>query len=133
MTDNNKLQLNLKGITVDFEPAQINVLLSGLRLTAFLFHLKQALWRWCRSHRLTLKNNINESREIIDQLSRLCWNPSQKSEVLCKMKAKYLDTEFAKLIKYFEDYYSEFFDQKILDYSDILHFIRIRKKNLKMS
>ena len=122
LTNNKKLPLHLKGITVDFEQAQINalnVVFPNISLTGCLFHLKQAMWRWCRSNRLTLKTNIHQSREIINKLSYLCWNPSKKNDTIISLENSFRDSEFNKLIDYYSEIYLKHIDGKMIDYSDI--------------
>jgi len=55
ITDNGHLANNLKFATLGFEYAQRNALLKdfpGIRCIDCLFHLKQAWYRWGRSHKL---------------------------------------------------------------------------------
>jgi len=117
-----ELDITLSQITVDYEKGQINALRKAfpkIRLIGCLFHLKQALWRWARSNRLTTKENINETKQIIEKLGSICWKPDEIDNIIEDLQKNYDKTEFEKLISYYSKEYAGYIEEKMIDYTEI--------------
>ena len=56
------------------------------------------------------------TKQIIEQLASICWNPSNMKQIIKDLQKKYKKKEFEKLINYYTKEYSDYIEDKLLDY-----------------
>jgi len=123
LTNHGTRKIKLQSITLDFETALINSVktnFTNVKIIGCLFHLKNALWRWARSNKLSDKNLIEETSTIIDKVVSICWQVEKFENTIRSLRKDYKNNkDITGFLNYFEENYSAYFQSGVLDYADI--------------
>jgi len=123
LTNYNTRKINLRSITLDFECAMMNAVRKTFpetKIIGCLFHLKNALWRWARANKLGNDKVIHVTSSVIDKMVALCWQPEELEDVIQSLQDKHQNNqEILDFIAYFAKNYKDYFQNGVLDYTDI--------------
>jgi hypothetical protein len=93
ITNNNKINLNLISITLDFEPGLINSIKKNfdkVRIVGCLFHYSQAIQRKLRNIGFFKKQYKSIANDLLKEIIYIPWLYNKNKNVLCEIQNKYL-------------------------------------------
>ena len=123
------LSWSLSSATLDFEKGLINAfgrVFSSTRIVGCLFHFKQALYREAQNLGL-LKEELKEgAQNVIRLLSSLSWSNALNlvETEFEEIKSQYVDTQYLKLIDYYQNNWLDRLKSGLIDYSSVDDEIR---------